>query len=898
MLVFSLVAQGAFDPDRRLVTIGEFNSDFKGKSIQVLWPDTGSWYNCEVRKVNVKAKTASLWYVDSEELEDINLYEAILNMEVSWPKEDSPVATSPAKKGKRKAQEPEESSESESDSDDDVPLASLKPSKRAPAPARKNPAEKKKPKKTTGSTARTADDPRSGVRENVFIKFLEAMKTAQGEASSGQSRDESELAAIAMEVETQLYVVIDPREYNAKARTLVFNLKDPKNPGLRANVLTGDLPAARLVRMSPTELANKDLQAMRAEREAKIGEDAFLPELPAEARVRKTHKGEEVMFDAKELLEEEQVAGDGLGHRETPSLVASDSYHTAGNENSDEDEAPAEIPDEGTTPRAPSAEPGTPPGRDGSGDELAEGSGGGMLTSFEQFAAGHDDSGGDDDEPAGAPPSPPPDAGAHPTDEDAEYDPTKGFDDDEDDVPGASPPQREPSPVPEPAPAASEPPAARRKKEPEAGEWSGTVRCQGLRDCVVRAVPIGGERADFGPLFPTSLEIKGRVAFDATHRFIRQVVDKSRTRAVTAAVCGPDPNADNSAFNDKAVAALASQYGKRERCGVAEPITGVLEVYFIPRGKLADKLMSTLARKSKAKLRGKGDMLMVAVHKRGIGPDAKPLPAEQPQVQHASDLLPAPPGSGGRGTPPPSASAARDDRPGAGDIQDLLNQVNSQFGGSAPPAGMPPPLAPPPPIGGGLDVLSGPFPDGPPPPIGGYPPSGRGGPLFDGNRGPPPMDYPPRPHQYGAPPPHGYGNNNGNGGPPPPGGGYQNGPGMYRGSRSPPRRSPPGGYGGRSPPRDRGGYGGAPPPRYNDRGRSPPRGGPGGYGGPPPGGQWGGPPRGGYGGGGGPGPGPPQGHGFRGGPPPPQEYRDNRGGGYGGGGEDQRQVPPPPPGRY
>ena len=143
MLVFSLVTQGAFDPDRRLVTIREFNSDFKGKSIQVLWPDTGSWYNCEVRKVNVKAKTAGLWYVDSEELEDINLYEAILNMEVSWPKEDSPVATSPAKKGKRKAQEPEESSESESHSVGDVPLASLKPSKRAPAPARKNPAEKK-----------------------------------------------------------------------------------------------------------------------------------------------------------------------------------------------------------------------------------------------------------------------------------------------------------------------------------------------------------------------------------------------------------------------------------------------------------------------------------------------------------------------------------------------------------------------------------------------------------------------------------------------------------------------------------------------------------------------------------------------------------------------------------
>ena len=295
---------------------------------------------------------------------------------------------------------------------------------------------------------------------------------------------------------------------------------------------------------------------------------------------------------------------------------------------------------------------------------------------------------------------------------------------------------------------------------------------------------------------------------------------------MTAAVCGPDPAADNSAFNDKAVAALASQYGKRERCGVAEPIAGTLEVYFIPRGKLADKLMSSLARKSKPKLRGKGDMLMVAVHKRGIGPDVKPLPAEQPQVPHASDPLPNV--AGGRGTPPPNVSSApRDDRPGADDIQDLLNQVNSQFGAAHPPSGMPPPLAPPPPIGGGLNVTSGPFPGGPPPPIPGYSPSGRGGagPFDAGRARAPPMDYPPRPPQYGAPPPRGY---DGGGG-----GGYQGGgPGPYRGGRSPPRRSPPrGGPGGfRSPPRDRGGYGsagfgGPPPGRGYDRGGgpSPPR---------------------------------------------------------------------------
>ena len=431
--------------------------------------------------------------------------------------------------------------------------------------------------------------------------------------------------------------------------------------------------------------------------------------------------------------------------------------------------------------------------------------------------------------------------------------------------------------------------------EREYGEWSGTVRCRGLRDCVVRAVPVGGERADFAPLFPASLEIKGRVAFDATHRFIRQVVDKSRTRAVTAAVCGPDPAADNSAFNDKAVAALASQYGKRERCGVAEPITGVLEVYFIPRGKLADKLMSSLARKSKVKLRGKGDMLMVAVHKRGIGPDAKPLPAEQPQVPHASDPLPT--GAGGRGTPPPNVSSGPrgDDRPGADDIQDLLNQVNSQFGGAHPPAGMPPPLAPPPPIGGGLNVMSGPFPDGPPPPIPVYSPSGRGGAPFDTGRArAPPDGLPPRPPQYGAPPPSRV---------------------RQRRRGLPGRRT--GAVSGRqvpaaavaSPGRPRRVQVAAARPRVRECGvrRAPARpgvrsgpvaaAGPGaGFGGPPGGGggRWGGagPPRGGYGPP--PGPGGPHPHGYGGAPPPPRDYR-----GYGGnGGGPERRNVPPPPGRY
>ena len=55
------------ESERELIAVTEFNENFKGKLIQVLWPDTGKWYNAEVIKVNVKNRTAKLFYVDAEE---------------------------------------------------------------------------------------------------------------------------------------------------------------------------------------------------------------------------------------------------------------------------------------------------------------------------------------------------------------------------------------------------------------------------------------------------------------------------------------------------------------------------------------------------------------------------------------------------------------------------------------------------------------------------------------------------------------------------------------------------------------------------------------------------------------------------------------------------------------
>jgi len=52
-------------------------------------------------------------------------------------------------------------------------------------------------------------------------------------------------------------------EYKSKLRSLAFNLRDPHNPDLRAHVLVGEILASALVRMSPADLANKDLAEWR-----------------------------------------------------------------------------------------------------------------------------------------------------------------------------------------------------------------------------------------------------------------------------------------------------------------------------------------------------------------------------------------------------------------------------------------------------------------------------------------------------------------------------------------------------------------------------------------------------------------------------------------------------------
>ena len=94
-------------------------------------------------------------------------------------------------------------------------------------------------------------------------------------------------------------------QYSSKFRGILFNVK--ANPGLRDRLLDGSLSAADLAKMSSDDMASKDLQEKKAEmlKEAEKQHTLIQDEGP---RIRRTHKGEELVDDQSHVADGPQTA--------------------------------------------------------------------------------------------------------------------------------------------------------------------------------------------------------------------------------------------------------------------------------------------------------------------------------------------------------------------------------------------------------------------------------------------------------------------------------------------------------------------------------------------------------------------------------------------------------------
>ncbi|XP_021540091.1 SPOC domain-containing protein 1 [Neomonachus schauinslandi] len=125
---------------------------------------------------------------------------------------------------------------------------------------------------------------------------------------------EEAVEGIAVGIETALFDLIQATScrYKTKYRSLLFNLRDPRNPDLFLKVVQGDVTPHDLVRMSSTQLAPQELARWRDQEEKRgleiIEQQQKEPcSLPA---FKLTHKGEvEILRDVDQTLTLEDMVG-------------------------------------------------------------------------------------------------------------------------------------------------------------------------------------------------------------------------------------------------------------------------------------------------------------------------------------------------------------------------------------------------------------------------------------------------------------------------------------------------------------------------------------------------------------------------------------------------------------
>ncbi|XP_044926481.1 death-inducer obliterator 1 isoform X3 [Mustela putorius furo] len=120
-----------------------------------------------------------------------------------------------------------------------------------------------------GTSNPALSQPNSQIRQNIRRSLKEILWKRVND-SDDLIMTESEVGKIALHIEKEmfnLFQVTDNR-YKSRYRSIMFNLKDPKNQGLFHRVLREEISSAKLVRMKPEELASKELSTWR-ERPAK-----------------------------------------------------------------------------------------------------------------------------------------------------------------------------------------------------------------------------------------------------------------------------------------------------------------------------------------------------------------------------------------------------------------------------------------------------------------------------------------------------------------------------------------------------------------------------------------------------------------------------------------------------
>ncbi|XP_024917468.1 transcription elongation factor A protein 3 isoform X5 [Cynoglossus semilaevis] len=99
------------------------------------------------------------------------------------------------------------------------------------------------------------------IRDKCIELLAAALRTNDDYKEFGTNCD-----SMAAEIEDHIYQDIKAADikYKNRVRSRISNLKDPKNPGLRKNVLAGNIELSRIASMSAEEMASDELKQLRS----------------------------------------------------------------------------------------------------------------------------------------------------------------------------------------------------------------------------------------------------------------------------------------------------------------------------------------------------------------------------------------------------------------------------------------------------------------------------------------------------------------------------------------------------------------------------------------------------------------------------------------------------------
>lgn len=167
--------------------------------------------------------------------------------------------------------------------------------------------KKKKPEKRGSSSGVPNPSPSTPkpsvdqIRQSVRQSLKDILVKRLSESSSKIPEERATKVSAKIEKELFSFYRDTDSKYKNKYRSLMFNLKDPKNNVLYKRVLRGDITPEHLIKMTPEELASKELAAWRQRENRHTIEMIEKEQREVERRpiTKITHKGEiEIESDA------------------------------------------------------------------------------------------------------------------------------------------------------------------------------------------------------------------------------------------------------------------------------------------------------------------------------------------------------------------------------------------------------------------------------------------------------------------------------------------------------------------------------------------------------------------------------------------------------------------------